>query len=149
MCPLGFLPTGWKRPKDDRQPISWYQWPSLVVEKQRTVRGHLRDRQELRLDMVSMATLGLHDYERDQLLPCKPGDSHHAVPQSWVEWASRCENKLVLNEEFDGDKHISSAWQTCMWRFYFYSPTTGKSLGVRAFTHLLIQGVTFWFEKHS
>lgn len=45
-------------------------------------RRESRDRQELRLDMVSMATLGLHDYERDQLLPRKPGDSHHAVQQS-------------------------------------------------------------------
>lgn len=49
--------------------------------KQRGVGGG-RYRQELRPDVVSMATLSLHDYERDQLLPHKPGDSHHTVPQS-------------------------------------------------------------------
>lgn len=48
-------------------------------EKQR---GGGTDRQELRPDVVSMATLGLHDYGRDQLIPRKCGDSHHAVPQS-------------------------------------------------------------------
>lgn len=64
-------------------------------------------RQELRPDVVSMATLRLHDYERDQLRPRKRGDSHHTVPQSWAGTGSvkKTSLKAELMKNDHKDQH--------------------------------------------
>lgn len=145
MCPLGFSSTGWKRPKDNRQPISS---PILIPVTQfsggKTMHGEgASERQTgtetghgvhgdprspwLRETSFFLVSLEIHT------MPSLRAEWNelHSVKTNWFWMKGLSEIKTSVVH----DKPASEG----------FIPPHPQPVG--AFTNLLIRGVTLWFKK--